>query len=223
MFLRHLPTTARLFCFMASLTRLLVARVRSPYPDSSSQHEVSLWMKCGNLHNSGPPAYTISTLAYAWLLKVPEMDVRSKNSDFLAYSKLYIDKLAAELAPMMITNGGPILMVQIENEYGSYGTETTYMEALRDTFSVFGVKLCTNDGAYEEDVINGQVYGVLAEVDGNSVQQIFEARDAYADPSSLGPLLDGGTILHGWTCGLATKRTARMSISQLRFWISNLT
>lgn len=127
----------------------------------------------------------------AWLLKVPDMIVRSSNSDFLTYSKLYIDKLAAELAPVMVTKGGPILMVQIENEYGSYGTETTYMEALRDMFSVFGVTLYTNDGGYEEDVVNGQVYGVLAEVDGNSVKQMFEARDTYANPSSLGPLLDG--------------------------------
>jgi hypothetical protein len=127
----------------------------------------------------------------AWLANVPDMVVRSNNSQFLAYSKKYIDRLAAELQPMMVTNGGPILMVQIENEYGSYGTETTYMEALRDMFSVFGVTLYTNDGGYEEDVINGQVYGVLAEVDGNSVEQMFEARDAYADPSSLGPLLDG--------------------------------
>lgn len=128
----------------------------------------------------------------AWLSEVPGMVVRSNNGPFLNASKSYIDRLGAELQPLMVTNGGPILMVQIENEYGSYGSDHTYMIALRDMFKeAFGVPLYTNDGGVEADIAGGQVAGALAETDGDP-KAGFAARNEYVtDPSSLGPYLDG--------------------------------
>ncbi|RDW88410.1 beta-galactosidase-2 [Coleophoma cylindrospora] len=128
----------------------------------------------------------------AWLSEVDGMVVRSYNAPFLAASKAYIDHLASDLAPMMVTNGGPVIMVQIENEYGSYGSDHEYMGALRDMFkAAFGVTLYTNDGGYDVDLYGGAISGVLAETDG-SPQSAFAARDTYVnDSSSLGPQLDG--------------------------------
>lgn len=119
------------------------------------------------------------------------MVVRSNNAPFLSASKTYLDRLATELEPFLVTNGGPILMAQIENEYGSYGSNSTYKAALRDLFKdAFGIILYTNDGGYEQDIIAGQIPGTLAETDGDP-KSGFAARDQYADPTSLGPQLDG--------------------------------
>ncbi|KAH8691660.1 putative beta-calactosidase [Talaromyces proteolyticus] len=128
----------------------------------------------------------------AWLSQVPNMAVRQNNPPFLNASKSYITRLAQELKPMQITYGGPILMVQLENEYGSFGSDKTYLEALatilRDNFDLF---LYTNDGGGESYLSGGQLHGVLAETDGDP-RTGFAARDKYVtDPTSLGPLLDG--------------------------------
>lgn len=86
----------------------------------------------------------------AWLSEVPGMVVRSNNPPFLDASKTYLDRLASELEPLLVTNGGPILMAQIENEYGSYGSNYTYKATLRDMFKdAFGITLYTNDGGVE--------------------------------------------------------------------------
>lgn len=68
----------------------------------------------------------------AWLSTVPELVVRSSNEPYLNLSKMYLERLAAELKPLQATKGGPLLMVQVENEYGSYGTDHKYTQALRD-------------------------------------------------------------------------------------------
>ena len=127
----------------------------------------------------------------AWLSEVPGMVVRSNNAPFLDASKTYLDRLATELEPLLVTNGGPILMAQIENEYGSYGSDYTYKATLRDIFKdAFGITLYTNDGGVEDDIIRGQIPGILAETDGDP-KSGFDARNQYADPTSLGPQLDG--------------------------------
>lgn len=54
-----------------------------------------------------------------WLSTVQNLTVRTYNEKFLYYANIYLTKLAAELAPLQVTKGGPLLMVQVENEYGS--------------------------------------------------------------------------------------------------------
>ena len=128
----------------------------------------------------------------AWLNEVPGMVVRSNNAPFLNASRSYLQRLAAELNPLLVMNGGPILMAQIENEYGSYGSDHNYMAALRDMFQdYFGLPLYTNDGGGESNLLGGQIHDALAETDGDPATG-FAARDKYVtDPTSLGPQLDG--------------------------------
>lgn len=129
-----------------------------------------------------------------WLSEVPGMVVRSNNKPFLSATKSYLQNLARDLKPLLITNGGPILMVQVENEYGSYGDDHVYIGAMRDMLkAAFGnkVHLYTNDGGGESMIKGGQISGVLAESDGDP-KTGFAARDQYVtDSSSLGPQLDG--------------------------------
>ncbi|KAK7735603.1 hypothetical protein SLS53_007517 [Cytospora paraplurivora] len=93
---------------------------------------------------------------------------------------------------MQVTQGGPLLMVQVENEYGSYGFDHDYTRAVRDILlRNFDVPLYTNDGGVKFTLLGGTVPGVLAEVDGDPASG-FTARDEYVtDPLELGPLLDG--------------------------------
>jgi beta-galactosidase GanA len=128
----------------------------------------------------------------AWLSEVPGMVVRANNKPFLGATQSYIDNLAKDLEALSVNKGGPILMVQVENEYGSYGSDHQYVGALRDMFrKAFGLPLYTNDGGAKSMIEGGQIHGALAETDGDP-KTGFSARNQYVtDPTSLGPQLDG--------------------------------
>ena len=67
-----------------------------------------------------------------WLLKKKDIRLREQDPSFMERAKLFEEKLAEQLRPLAIYNGGPIIMVQVENEYGSYGEDKPYMSAMRD-------------------------------------------------------------------------------------------
>lgn len=73
-----------------------------------------------------------------WLLKKENMELRSQNKDFMQAVGRFQRRLAKELQPFMLKNGGNILMVQVENEFGSYGTDKSYMSAMRDSLRAAG-------------------------------------------------------------------------------------
>ncbi len=56
-----------------------------------------------------------------WLLKDKSIKLRTQHPYYLDRSRKYMMEVGKELAPLQITNGGNIIMVQVENEYGSYG------------------------------------------------------------------------------------------------------
>lgn len=127
-----------------------------------------------------------------WLSQVAGLVVRDYNEPYLNFSKAYLTKLVEHLKGLEATDGGPILMVQVENEYGSFGENHQYIAALRDILKgLFKVPLYTNDGGVQFTLEGGSIPGVLAEIDGDPSSG-FKARDMYiTDPSELGPLLDG--------------------------------
>lgn len=57
-----------------------------------------------------------------WLSQVPGLVVRDYNEPYLNASKIYLTKLAEQLSDLQVSKGGNILMVQVENEYGSFGS-----------------------------------------------------------------------------------------------------
>lgn len=66
-----------------------------------------------------------------WLLKDKDVRLRSRDPKFMAPVRAYLKEVGRELGPLQATQGGPILMVQAENEYGFYGTDSRYMDAIR--------------------------------------------------------------------------------------------
>lgn len=97
-----------------------------------------------------------------WLLKEEGMRLRCNYAPFLKHVREYYEKLFAVIAPLQITEGGPVIMMQVENEYGSYGNDRKYTEYLRDLMTEFGcrVPLVTSDGPTEDMLSCGQISGV---------------------------------------------------------------
>src|SRR5579875_2341969 len=73
-----------------------------------------------------------------WLLKDPKMALRTTYPGYMDPVRSYLKRLAQETAPLQVGNGGPILAVQIENEYGSYGADHAYMEQMHQALITAG-------------------------------------------------------------------------------------
>ncbi len=129
----------------------------------------------------------------SWLLKDRAMLVRSRDAKFITAARSWLVRLHQEVASLQIGNGGPILMIQIENEYGSFDNDHAYMGQMHQLFLEAGFTkalLYTDEGA-------GQTLpGLLAAVNfapGHS-------RSAFATLKRLhpqGPYLNG-EYWDGW-------------------------
>jgi beta-galactosidase len=85
----------------------------------------------------------------AWLLKDHDIVVRSTDPEFMVPAKRWLARLGKELAPLQVGNGGPIILTQVENEYGSYGSDHAYMEQIHQALVDAGFtksQLYTADG-----------------------------------------------------------------------------
>jgi len=67
----------------------------------------------------------------AWLLKDHALVLRSTDPKFMEPTVRWLARLGKEVAPFEIGNGGPVIAVQVENEYGSFGSDRAYMEQIR--------------------------------------------------------------------------------------------
>uniref|UniRef100_UPI0035A078DE beta-galactosidase n=1 Tax=Jeotgalibaca porci TaxID=1868793 RepID=UPI0035A078DE len=84
----------------------------------------------------------------AWLLNIPNIRLRSTDNRFMEKLENYFGHLLPKLAPYQVTKGGPVIMMQIENEYGSYGMEKEYLRQTKTIMQNCGiaVPLFTADG-----------------------------------------------------------------------------
>jgi beta-galactosidase len=126
-----------------------------------------------------PSAYACAEWEFGgypyWLLKEQGLKVRTRDRKFLQLMKDYYKQLGKQLVTLQVTHGGPILMVQVENEYGSYGADKEYMKTnvrmMRE--AGFDVPFYTLDGI--DMVARGCVEDALPAVDGSvDIQRIKE-------------------------------------------------
>jgi beta-galactosidase len=84
----------------------------------------------------------------SWLLAGPGMRLRCAYSPYLVAVDRFFGALLPRLAPLQITHGGPLIAMQIENEYGSYGNDKTYLRHLEESLGSHGIDvlLFTSDG-----------------------------------------------------------------------------
>ncbi|XP_072248977.1 beta-galactosidase-1-like protein 2 isoform X1 [Leuresthes tenuis] len=83
----------------------------------------------------------------SWLLQDKDMQLRTTYPGFVNAVNLYFDKLVAVVKPLMFEEGGPIIAVQVENEYGSYAKDEEYMPFIKNCLQTRGVSelLLTSD------------------------------------------------------------------------------
>jgi beta-galactosidase len=67
----------------------------------------------------------------AWLLADDNVRIRSNTEPYMGYVRTWLRRLGQELAPLQSSRGGPIVAVQLENEYGAFGSDAAYLQALR--------------------------------------------------------------------------------------------
>ncbi|MBE5795254.1 MAG: beta-galactosidase [Clostridiales bacterium] len=109
---------------------------------------------CGEWEFGGLPA---------WLLKEDGIRLRCNDPRYMQHVMDYYDELLPRLIPLQVTHGGPVIMMQVENEYGSYGDDKEYLAALRDAIIARGVDvpLVTSDGPEPDMMSCGKVEGVF--------------------------------------------------------------
>ncbi|WP_427385356.1 glycoside hydrolase family 35 protein [Janibacter sp. G56] len=112
----------------------------------------------------------------AWLMKDAPAALRASDPDYLAALDTWFDAVVPVMLPLLATNGGPVVAVQIENEYGSYGDDAAYLEHCRRALVDRGVDvlLFTSDGARPDWLHSGTIPGVLATANfGSRSQEAF--------------------------------------------------
>lgn len=99
-----------------------------------------------------------------WILADPETKVRSMDPRFMKPAMAYLEKVSAMLKPHQIENGGPVLMVQVENEYGSFDSDKNFLKAHVDAIRRSGYTgtLFTADGPTDRMLQNGTLPDVTA-------------------------------------------------------------
>ncbi len=125
----------------------------------------------------------------AWLLVEDGMRIRANYEPFLKHVEAYYDKLFEIISPLQINHGGPVIMMQVENEYGYFGDDTAYMEAIKRMMTDRGVivPLVTSDGPNDESLSCGTIEGVLPT--GNFGSKTKERFDVLKKYTNGGPLM----------------------------------
>jgi len=112
----------------------------------------------------------------AYLLRDPELRIRSMYPGYMKAAERYMAHLAEVVRPLQVTHGGPILMVQVENEYGSYGNDRAYMARLRDVWRQHGIDVpfFTGDGPTSYMLEAGHVDGAAVGLDSGSDEKHWD-------------------------------------------------
>jgi beta-galactosidase len=111
-----------------------------------------------------------------YLLRTPDIRLRCMDPVYMSAVEKYITRLAEEIKPFIVTKGGPILMLQIENEYGSFGNDRAYIERLREIWKNAGVDIATftGDGATQYMLEAGSLPGSAVGLDPGIAQEDFD-------------------------------------------------
>lgn len=102
----------------------------------------------------------------AWLLKDKNMQIRCNYPDYLAFVERFYKKLLPMLVPYLETNGGNIIAMQVENEYGSYGNDKKYLSFIENLMKECNIDVLyfTSDGNWKNMLSGGSlphIYKVL--------------------------------------------------------------
>jgi beta-galactosidase len=111
-----------------------------------------------------------------YLLKDPELRVRSMYPRYMQAAERYMAAFAKVIKPALVTNGGPIVLLQVENEYGSYGNDRNYMMRLRDVWKANGIDIpfFTGDGPTPYMLEAGSLPGAAVGLDSGTDEKHWD-------------------------------------------------
>ena len=115
-----------------------------------------------------------------WIQAEDDMEIRCSNKAYIEYFDRYLAKMFEQIRPLLCTNGGPIIMLQCENEYGYYGDDKEYLKHLYKSYRDMGidVPLFTSDGTSKDNLLDGAIDGCMATLNfGSRVEENFKAHD----------------------------------------------
>lgn len=118
---------------------------------------------CAEWDNGGLPSWLTGHL-------------RTHDPEYLSHVDRFFDALIPSVAERQVTRGGNVIMVQVENEYGSYGSDQAYLRHLADVLVGHGIEvpLFTSDGPADFFLTGGTLPDVLATVNfGSDPEQAF--------------------------------------------------
>ncbi|WP_201695043.1 beta-galactosidase [Paraburkholderia hiiakae] len=133
----------------------------------------------------------------AYLLSEPDIELRTDSATdarYMAAVARYIGELVPRIKPLMLEEGGPILMIQIENEFGSYASNPAYLEELRQLWLRGGITgpFYTEDGLGQLERNRSTVKGGAIALSNGNAQQIAAVRRAFpAVPAMAGEVYPG--------------------------------
>ncbi|MFJ9060598.1 beta-galactosidase family protein [Streptomyces sp. NPDC102409] len=122
---------------------------------------------CAEWENGGLPH---------WLTGALGARVRTRDPEFVGQVERWFRHLLPQVVRRQIDRGGPVIMVQAENEYGSYGSDQVYLGRLVEVLRELGttVPLFTSDGPEDHMLTGGSVPGVLATANfGSAARESF--------------------------------------------------
>lgn len=124
-----------------------------------------------------------------WLLKEDGMKLRVCYPPFLRHVEEYYKVLLPRITPYQITKGGPVILMQVENEYGYYANDKDYLDTIRRYMTENGVEVpfVTSDGPYVDSLNAGRLPGALPT--GNFGSRTEERFDVLRPYTEGGPLM----------------------------------
>jgi beta-galactosidase len=127
---------------------------------------------CAEWDNGGLPG---------WLFRSGGVGVRRNEPQFIAAIERYMQQLAPILVPRQVDRGGPIILVQVENEYGAYGSDPAYLQRLVDIYRSVDltVPYTTVDQPTPEMLENGSIPGLhkTASFGSRSIERLATLRE----------------------------------------------
>ncbi|HEY2759890.1 MAG TPA: beta-galactosidase [Pirellulales bacterium] len=159
----------------------------------------------------------------SWTLKYPSVKIRTADAKYLEWCRRYIGEVYKQIADLQVTRGGPLLMVQLDNEYGivAHGNND-YIVALRKIFNEVGfdVPLFTCDPGFTEEWTDAKMRLPDLLIGRNGLKN---DRDAAATATANGDLpIYAPEIYTGWFSGWGEKIQRRQPLPKQMEWVNYL-
>ena len=158
--------------------------------DFTGQNDIAAFCKLAQKHGMyvmvRPGPYVCSEWEMGglpwWLLKKKDIALRSNDPYFIERTRIFMNEVGKQLADMQITRGGNIIMVQVENEYGSYATDKAYVANIRDIvkgagFDEVPLFQCDWSSNFTNNALDDLLWTVNFGVGSNISQQFEKLRE----------------------------------------------